>query len=294
MKSQKINSIITVMSVMVLIIALFFAGCSSLPDKVESRLYSYAQLRMKAGREAQRRQDYELALRYYSEAYENYTRGDDIQGKVSAGISVARQYYYLDKPGEAEKWLNYTGELIENHIPRLKSLKTILQMEIAFDSQDFQKIIQLSKGVSEPDIEFQAELLCYSLVAAAHLNIDYKSQLSTLLSIVPFLEKRFKKNRMNDMEVLSFICYYIGYVYSYSTKDWKTALIYYEKAKTVDSAIDNTNGVGKDLFAIGICYEALGVDKEAESHFKRAIEVFGYLGDNKMVDKIKKHVKSID
>lgn len=266
--------------------------CSSLPKKIQPQSFTFAEMQMKFAREAQKQQNFNRALRLYLEAYDLFTGIDYIEGKINAGLSIARQYFYLDKPGESKKWLNRAGDLIESNLPQMAGVKTILLIEMAFEKNDYQKVIEISASTSTLNPEWQIEILCYTMVSKAQLNRDYQPEFKRVQAELPKLQKRFDKRRMNDPEVLSFVYYYTGYIHSIE-KNWQSALLYFEKAKEIDGLMDNPSGLGKDLYSLGLCYEKLGLLKKAASSYQRAAEIFTLLKDAEAAEKAKKRAGSL-
>jgi tetratricopeptide (TPR) repeat protein len=276
----------------ILLVALVSPGCSSLPQRVDPPSLSAAHLKMKFARGAQKQQNFARALRLYREAYDLFTRGDQLEGKINAALSIARQYFYLDNPGESEKWLNRAGEWIEVNLPRLMGAKVILLMEMAFEKNDYKRVIEISAGVSTPRPEWQLEILCYTLVAKARLKLDYQEEFSRVRADSVRLQKGFAKRRLDDPGVLSFAYYYTGYIYSLEN-NWQSALLSFEQAKKIDGLIDNPYGVGKDLYSLGQCYERLGLLKQAASNYERSAEVFRLLSDAAAAEKAEKKAASL-
>jgi tetratricopeptide (TPR) repeat protein len=271
---------------------LLMVCCSSLPKKIESQSFTFARMKMRFAREAQKQQNFNRALRLYLEAYDLFTGIDEIEGKINAGLSIARQYFYLDNPGESKTWLNRAGDLIESNRPQMAGAKAILLVEMAFEKNDYQKVIEISDATSTPNPEWQMEILCYTLAAKAQLNRDYQPGFKQVQAGLPELQKRFNKGRMEDPEVLSFVYYYTGYIHSVE-KNWQSALLYFEKAKEIDGLMDNPAGLGKDLYSLGQCYEKLGSFKKAASSYRRAAEIFNLLKDAGSAEKAKKRAESL-
>lgn len=247
---------------------------------------------MKFARQAQKQQDFNRALRLYLEAYDLFTGIDHLEGKINAGLSIARQYFYLGKPEESKMWLNRAGDLIESNRPQLEGAKAILLVEMAFEKNDYQKVIEISTATSTLNLEWQMEILCYTMVCKAQLNRDYHPEFKRVQAELPKLQKRFDKRKMDDPEVLSFVYYYTGYIHSIE-KNWQSALLYFEKAKEIDGLMDNPAGLGKDLYSLGQCYEKLGSFKKAASSFRRAAEIFSLLKDAAAAEKAKKRAESL-
>jgi hypothetical protein len=176
-------------------------SCSSLPKKIEPQSFTFANMKMKFARQAQKQQDFNRALQLYLEAYDLFTGIDDIEGKINAGLSIARQYFYLDKNGKSKEWLNRTGDLIESNLPQMAGAKAILLVEMAFEKKDFQKVIEISAATSTINLEWQMEILCYTMAAKAQLNRDYQPEFKRMQADLPKLQKRFNKRKMDDPEV---------------------------------------------------------------------------------------------
>jgi tetratricopeptide (TPR) repeat protein len=254
-------------------------------------------MKMKHAREAQDRQDFARALLLYKDAYDLFTRLDFIRGKINSSLSIARQFFYLDKPEETKKWLNKASDLIETHMPRLQTPRSILLMEMAFAKKDYKKVIDIAEqaaaAAEEQNLEWQTEILCYAMVAKAQLKLDYRWEFDRVQSAIIQLQKKFEKRKTHDPEVLGFAYYYTGYIYSTFEKNWSQALVFFGKAKEIDSLMDNPYGVGKDLYSLGRCYEELGFFRKAVSSFDRAAEVFALLEDAEMVGKAKKRAEAV-
>jgi tetratricopeptide (TPR) repeat protein len=288
------RSLVTFISTFCLGLLLIFVtqGCSSLPRQMESPSLKAAHLKMKFAREAQKQQHFTRALRLYREAYDLFTRDDDLEGKINAALSMARQFIYLENPQEAEKWLKRAGEWIELSLPRMLGAKVILLLEMAFEKEDYQRVIELSTGISTPSPEWQLEILCYAMVAKARLKMDYQPEFHRVRTDSARLLKRFKKRRMKDPGVLSFAYYNSGYIYSLENK-WRPALQAFEQAKAIDGLIDHPYGVGKDLYSLGKCYEQLGLVKEAVSRYQRSAEIFTLLKDAAAAEKARRKAASL-
>jgi len=262
-------------------------GCSSLPKVEEPRSLDFARMKMRLAREAQQQCDYKRAVIFYREAYDFFTRIDDIKGKIESSLSMARQYFYLDREAEKDLWLNRAGELIDNDMPDMAGAKAVLSVEMAFAGGDYQKVVDIVRGINTGDLEWRAELFCMAMVSVAKLKQDYGPWFRGVMSLLPDLEKRFKKGKIEDAGVLSLVYYYSGYIYSIEGK-WREAAHYFERARTVDSRIDNTYGLGNDLYALARCYEKLGLTLRARDSYRRASEIFELLGDKEMLEKLKK------
>jgi|GEM_PF-917257 len=269
-----------------LCMVLILTGCSSLPKEVAPQTIEMAHIKMKLAREAQGRQAYASALRLFADAYELFTRADHIRGKIDSGLSIARQYFYLDKKAEAETWIQKASDWIKWNAQEMLGAKAILLIEMAFSKDDHQTVVDIAKKTFTPNIEWETEILCYDAASRLKLKMDYSPDLQKILANLPLLEKRFEKNKLEDPEVLSLGYFYAGHILCTAEKKWREALVFFAKAKDVDSLIDNPYGVGKSLYSLGCCYMELGVEKEARSSFERALEIFTLLKDPVMVEKI--------
>jgi len=257
---------------------LLMVFCSSLPKTIEPRSETFAQMKMNSGNDAQKRQQYTKALKYFREAYDLYTRVDNIDGKINSGLSIARQYFYLDKIDKSQQWLALSGNLIDLYRPQMNGAKILFLIEMAFAKNDFQKVLQFSPHSTANNPEWLMEYLCYTMVAKMHLNLDYHTEFMQLIEKLEKMEKAFRKRRMNDPEVLSISYYYLGYIYSFEKK-WQAALENFEKAKEIDGLLDNSYGVAKALFSQGQCFEKLENFERAAGCFGRAAEIFAIMGD---------------
>jgi tetratricopeptide (TPR) repeat protein len=291
MKMRK-NRVFKCVGICILAVMGLLTACSSLPQKVESTSLSFAGLKMKVARDAQRQQGYERALGFYREAYDLFTRSDDLKGKINAALAVARQYYHLGKQSESKKWLIRAAGLIDTGLPKMRGALAILNVEMAFDKGEYRQVINIVSDVLTFNFEWHMELLCYSMVAKAKLKQDYEFEFQELLKGLKDLRKLFKKGNLVDFEVLSLCYYYSGYIYSLKD-NWQTALLNFQQARNIDALLDNTYGIGKALVAMGQCYEKLNQPKYAKGTYQRAIEIFTLLNDKAMIHKIKKKIASI-
>lgn len=295
-------------AILAFLIIVGLTACSSLPKNVPNRSQTFANIKMTLARDMQKKQDYSDALRLYKDAYDYFTRVDDIKGKIQAALSIARQNYYLDKTPDTQKWIKIAGDLIRTYYPQMEDEKNILLIEMAFGKQDYNEVIKIAeardasldtpakshKNIENP--EFQAEILCYTVVSKALLasKYDYKPGLTQLQTLLNKLQEKFDKKGMDDPETLSVGYYYLGYIYGTVEKNWKNAMIFFEKARDVDSKIDNAYGLGKDLFSLGQCYKATGIINEARSSYQRALEIFELLKNNEMIEKTSKELENLN
>lgn len=263
-----------------------FGGCSSLPKKVELRSEVFAAMKMRLGRVAQQQQDYLQALALYGEAYNYYTGIDDMRGKIESGLAIARQYFYLDKVEETEKWIGRVSLWIDSGLPQMVVERSLLWLEMAFAQEDYARVLALGAGITTGNLEYRLEIDCYVLVAKAKLKQNYRGELIQVEAGVGELYNLFEKRKLEDPEVLALVFYHLGYVYRLE-ENWGLALSYFQKAKMVDSRIDNARGVGKDLYAMGWCYEKLGEVQRARSCYMRVEEIFTLLKDEDMVQKVR-------
>jgi tetratricopeptide (TPR) repeat protein len=267
------------------------AGCSSLPKKAEPRSLVFANMKMRLAGEAQLNREYERAAVFYKQAYDYFTRIDDIKGKIEAALSMARQYFYLGRSGKREQWLNRAAGLIDNNMPAMAGAKTILSMEMAFWEGKYKKVIDLGEGQVAGNREWRMEMLCYVLASKAKSGLDYQAEFNKMPALLRELEKARKKRRIEDPGVLSMAYYYMGYIYSVE-KNWQEAAGYFEKAKIIDGEMDNTYGLGKDLYALARCHEKLGLTARAMDGYRRAAEIFRLLKDDEMLEKIEKRLEA--
>lgn len=271
--------------VLLFILVIVVAACSSLPKKIEPRSLDFARMKMKVAREAQQQRDYEQAALLYRDAYDYFTRIDDIEGKIKSAISLARQYFYLNLVSDLKRWLTKAAGLIANNRPDMAGAKAVLDVEMAFSQENFEQVLNIATSIRSPNLEWQLELDCMAMVAQARLNKNYDSSLQQVLTNLPVLEKRFRKGRIEDAGVLSQTYYYIGYIYSKEGK-WQEAAEYFEQAKRVDGSIDNSYGLANDLYAMARCLQKIGLQRKAGDAYRRAAEIFELLGDKEMVEKI--------
>ncbi|MCP5054893.1 MAG: hypothetical protein GY940_47445 [bacterium] len=286
----------TTIAFIIICICLFGIGCSSLPKTIEPRSLAFAGMKMKAAREAQKQQDFARAVELYKDAYDYFTRIDDIKGKIDAGLSIARQYFYLGKPMESREWLNRASTLIETGMPQMAASKAVLEIEMAFEKENYPEVIRIadntSSSTSTLNIEWQMEILCYAMISKWRLKQDYQTEFQRIQTVLPALKKLFDKRKIIDAEVLSLAYYYTGYIYTVE-ENWQIALDNFGKAKVIDGLVDNAYGLGKNLYAMGRCYEKLGFPGKASSSYERSAEIFDLLKDDDMATKAKKRSKSI-
>jgi tetratricopeptide (TPR) repeat protein len=247
---------------------------------------------MKLAGDAQKQQDFNKALRLYKDAYDLFTRIDDVRGKINAGLSIARQYFYLDNPVETEKWLDRASRLIETGMRDMQGAKAVLSIEMAFAKDDYKAVIDIAENTAAHDMEREMEILCYAMVSKSRLKQNYEAEFKQVREGLTALRKKFEKGKLQDPEVLSLAYYYIGFIYGIQEK-WEPALLHFKDAKTIDGKIDNAHGLAKDLYSIGRCYQKLGLSKKAAAAYAGAAEIFTLLKDTAMAEKAKKKEESL-
>lgn len=289
MKIKHHHTILTVLSVIIL---LWVSACSSLPKKIESRTMTFAAMKMRLAQEAQKGKDFLRAARLFGEAYDDFTRIDDIKGKIDSGLSIARQYFYLGKLKESKEWLKRASELMDGNFSYMQASRSLLMIEMAFEKMDYKEVIRVAGTVATENEQWNLEVLCYAMVSRMHLNLDYSADLVELDLSLPRLHKRFKKHKLEDPEVLSLAYYYKGYIHV-KKKMWQSALTALENARSIDTTLDNSYGLAKDLFLMGRCYREMAMTTKAISCYTRSAEIFLLIKEPDMAKRSQAKVKSL-
>jgi tetratricopeptide (TPR) repeat protein len=252
----------------------------------------FARMKMELALDAQKRQEFSRALVFFKEAYDYFTRIDDVEGKIEAGLAAARQCFYLGSTEGTEKWLDRISGLIDTFLPHMAASRAVLLAEMAFEEKNYAAVVDIAAGTITTNIEWKTELLCSAMISKLKLDQDYRPLFQQVEATLPVLQKQFDKRKLRDPGVLSLAYYNLGYVYTVE-KNWQTALLHFEKARTVDSQTDNARGLANDLYSIGRCCEKLNRSKMARSVYRRAAEIFTLLKDKTMAANAKNRAASL-
>ncbi|MBN1948502.1 MAG: hypothetical protein JW784_02040, partial [Candidatus Cloacimonetes bacterium] len=233
-----------------LLVILLLISCSSLPRYVTGETRQQADRNFQLGQKAENSCDYTRAHSYYARAYHDYTSIDHLQGKVQAGLSLARQYYLLGDSLNHQQWLDYLDLLISSEMQQMQPALDLHLIEIAYLEKDFRKAISLASRWQSINMEWEAQRLSYLLLSQAAKG-DFSSQeFAELKKLLPGLYKNFRKGRMLDPGVYSYALYTSGYLLT-CRSEWEPAEAFFRQAYETDLKLENTSGLASDLFALG-------------------------------------------
>jgi len=256
-------------------------GCSSLPKYVESQSILDANDALMNAQLSEANGHNEQAQFLFKKSFDLYTGVDNLKGIIISGLAIARQYYHLDDMEQYDEWYMKMSVIANNNAPELLPLLYILQMEVAFDMEEYENVITLSYRIDTSQKEMQTELLSYRLLALLKTEQSYKKEFDGIKKNIATLRKMFKKNKLDNPKIVSYAAYTLGYALS-KEKKWKKALGFFNIAYEYDQLIGNKGGLADDIFAIGIVYENLGDKEKALSCFIRSKDIYLIIKNEEM------------
>lgn len=270
------------------LIAIFIVfGCSSLPKYIETQTFIDANRTMRYAHKNEALLNYEKALNLYVKAYNLYTQIDNVEGKINAGLSIARAHYYLGNSEDYEDWLNNISFLIDQNRKSMKPARDLFLIEIAFYEEDYEKVLKILKmadNIKTDNIEWKTERLCYRAMSLQKLGMDYTREFKDIESNIKKLKKAYNKNKLADPSVYSYAYYVTGYLYI-KEENWSTALLNFKQAREIDVMLENIVNLADDVYAIASCYENLNKIEKAKSFYLRAAEIYLQLGNLEMAER---------
>jgi len=267
-------------------------ACSSLPKYVDLQSTKDANDAMKRAQNAEAVGYYEQAQLLFEKAFDLYTSVDNLKGVIISGLAVARQYYYLDNMEQYDAWYMKMSVIAHNNAQDFIPLLYLLQMEVAFDKEEYGRVITLSLAVETSQKEMQTELLSYRLLALLKTGQTYQKEFEKIKHNIPGLRSMFKKNKLDDPKIVSYAAYTLGYALS-KEKQWEKAIEFFKVAHQYDQLIENTSGLADDVFAAGVAYENLGDTEIALSCFIRAKDMYNIINNEEMSSVTENKIKNI-
>ena len=267
-------------------------ACSSLPKYVDLQSTKDANDAMKRAQNAEADSYYEQAQLLFEKAFDLYTSVDNLKGVIISGLAVARQYYYLDNMEQYDAWYMKMSVIAHNNAQDFIPLLYLLQMEVAFDKEEYGRVITLSLAVETSQKEMQTELLSYRLLALLKTGQTYQKEFEKIKHNIPGLRSMFKKNKLDDPKIVSYAAYTLGYALS-KEKQWEKAIEFFKVAHQYDQLIENTSGLADDVFAAGVAYENLGDTEIALSCFIRAKDMYNIINNEEMSSVTENKIKNI-
>jgi tetratricopeptide (TPR) repeat protein len=271
---------------------ILLAGCSSFYYHPDQKTLKQANIYMINGQTLEDQSQYLNALNTYKEAYQRYTLIDQLEGKAHAMLSLTREYYKLGDMRNFNIWRDSVSTLINLKLPKMKDQLNLLDIEISFRSEDYNKVIELSKGYQSKSLLGASEICSYRLLSKAKLNINYSAEKSFLTGQTGKLAKLYKKHKLEEPSVLAFGYYSIGYVYILQS-NYKKALNLLSKAYRIDQSEENYSDIADDIYLIGFTYEKLNQPQLARNSYSRALEISKQMDDQEMQDKILSRMKNL-
>jgi len=271
---------------------LTLVACSSLPKYVDLQSTKDANDAMKRAQNAEADGYYQQAQLLFEKAFDLYTSVDNLKGIIISGLAVARQYYYLDNMEQYDIWYMKMSVIAHNDAPDFIPLLYLLQMEVAFDTGEYGRVITLSLAVDTKQKEMQTELLSYRLLGLLKTGQPYQKEFEKIKHNIPGLRSMFKKNKLDDPKIVSYAAYTLGYAMS-KEKQWVKAIEFFEIAHKYDQLIENTSGLADDVYAMGVAYDNLGDTEMALSCYIRARDMYDIINDEEMIPVAEKKIKNI-
>ena len=270
---------------------LTLSSCSTAPKERISpiktdadNLYRLGKSLLLQGKENDAESSFVLERRYYSKI-------DDVEGIVNTELAILSLQV---KQGELKDYsakVEHTREYISLFKPELIDRLHLAEVENAFLQKNYDQVLKLTTKIPSYDKQVSVQLHAYRLLSLLELEEDGSSEIKSLRDYLSSIKKH-KKGIGSEAELYSFLSYTLGYYY-YHQFDYKRSENYFLKALEADKSIDNTIGIGKDLYYLGLIRIESDDLSAAKHYFLRAREIFETTKDLKQVQLIDSKLEKI-
>jgi tetratricopeptide (TPR) repeat protein len=272
-------------------VLLALSSCSTAPKERISpvkadadNLYRLGKSLLFQGKDNDAESSFALARRYYSKI-------DDVEGIVNTELAILSLQV---KRGELKNYstkVEHIREYISLFKPELMDRLLLAEVENVFMQKNYDQVLkQTVKGASF-DKRVSVQLHVYRLLSLLELEEDGTSEIKSLRDYLGSIKKQ-TKGIIFEAELYSFVSYTLGYYY-YHLFDYKRSENYFLKALEADKSIDNTVGIGKDLYYLGLIRIESEDLPSARHYFLRAKEIFEAIKDLKQVQLIDSKLEKI-
>jgi tetratricopeptide (TPR) repeat protein len=260
-------------------------GCSSLPDPIDqkAREVSDGYVMLEKSHRMIGKGEPGHALKHARRAQMLFSLADDETGMVLSNLHLSKLLAVSD-PEESRRLHRQAKQLIELFQPSLWPHFHLHEVEGLFSAGAYTEVLSYLEPlmpVRHEDLE--PIFYAYSLMSRIKLDQDptsktFQDDLAMLGKLALEQEKKFLDSRLSDPTSASFALYVCGLADSYR-KEWKSAEIFYLKARLIDQRVSHFKGTADNLFGLGQCAMNLNRYQEAESYFERAGGLYHSLND---------------
>lgn len=295
----------TLLTALITVAALGAGSCSSLPADKKAPVPESDDGGgfMLQGASQARRGERARAAATYRLAYDKFTMGDDVPGKVRSALALSKLAHAFQQDSSEFEWLTRARRLIIASRPDLASELLLTQVELAFADAAYDSVLSLTASLPPTlekfDLELYAELISYRLMSRVQVGIGSQAaptaqaaqvDYAALKMLYPQLVDQHRRTQSGDILVQSFAAYVLGYT-DMKRGGYGQASQWFELSMAIDRQMSHYRGTAENLYGLGASAEALQKTGAAQSYFERASEIYERLGDRAAADRAE--VKSI-
>lgn len=270
-------------AVMLPVIALILAGCSSAPKPATAVFdtKNRATQAIDAGNRYFDQGDYSKALQFFQNARDLSASIDDRSGMIEADDSIGKCYVALGQTDEAQSSLDEAAQIAAAIGDERLSLQNASdRASLALSTGDAQKALSLLKAydTSEMRKAYPSEtaiilhMIGSSYAALGNYSdaVDFLKRAIAINSVPDPSKKSLPRSGIDRERELATNHYVLASVYSRES-DLQTALTEIQTALAVDKKIENSPGIAQDLFGLGAILEKAGLSADAYDAYHRAL-----------------------
>jgi tetratricopeptide (TPR) repeat protein len=257
---------------------ILLASCSSAPPKsdVVNDMKNQAADATAAGNRYLRLGRFDFALQFFTQALQLNTSVDNTEGIIKSYNSIGRAYIAIGDLTEAERILNRALPLAS--VAGRESLfadttDALAQLNLAKGNPE-QAIAQLDKALALPEGKLTAQ---ETAILNHDLGTAYKNT-GDLARARDLFQKSLAVNLSADLMEEAAGDYYMIASVDSKQGDYAKADSNLQLALQLDKKMENSLGIAKDLYALGLVAAKRKDDAAAYDYFKRSYNVYTSLG----------------
>jgi len=255
-------------------------GCSSIPKRQIPNALLEAQRYLKSAGEAELNLQNKRALNLFEKAYNSFTRIDNLEGKIKAGLGMATIYHRMEDKTNHDLWLNKIKDFAYLNKKDMLPLIKLHEIKIAYETERLKTVLELTRSFPDHSLIWNLESNAYRSLALIKSDQDYETEKKIINSNLGKIEKLFQKNRLEEPELYPFLLYTSGYIAT-ADQSWEEAISLFKDARRADQELANSLGIADDLYALAKCYEILLENELAIDYYQRAREIYCLIADSK-------------
>lgn len=282
----------------------FFFSCSSSPKNEEPKRPTSVEAGKFAdfGNSFFNESRFSEAAEMYGLALERYLRIDDQLGAVSAYNSLAKTNLALGKAEEALRMLEAADKILNSYPsdstetagaaePAQARAETFNNFgELRYALGEYREALEwFDRGIGV--LSFEAEAAGYAVLlhnrGTALFSLGQIDQARE--SIVRALEINTEEKTLHETASNHFMLALIAL----EQGDSSSAAAHAEQALAIDKEVENSNGIGHDLFLLGRISHTAGQNDKALVYLDRAEQIFSSLNLPKSGEKVAEYRKKV-